>query len=210
MKRCLPALIACLLVVVCGVVHGFWTDRWRPPTEAAEAAARMDALPQEIGDWKGETVPDKNPTAGGTAGSIQRRYTNRRTGESVSIYLVCGRVGPVAEHTPDVCYVAAGFDVGPKSLAAVADGASFWTADAARTKDVGDTRLRLYWAWSADGRWSAPDNPRFAFVRAPALFKLYVQRDLADGGPAAQEEPCVNFLRALLPELNKTLFSTGP
>jgi hypothetical protein len=62
--------------------------------ETAAAAARMEQLSMDLGDWSGQVVEDKNPSASGTAGSIQRRYVNRKTGEAVNIYLVCGRPGP--------------------------------------------------------------------------------------------------------------------
>ena len=42
MTRLLTALAASVLVIACGVVHGFWTDRWQQPVETAAAAARMD------------------------------------------------------------------------------------------------------------------------------------------------------------------------
>lgn len=128
MTRLIPALTASALVIVCGVVHGFWTDRWQgQPVETADAAARMDALPLEIGDWSGAVLEVKQPRAGDVAGTIQRRYQNLRTGEEVSVYMVCGRPGPVSIHTPEVCYAASGFVVGAKSRVAVREhGGDFW------------------------------------------------------------------------------------
>jgi hypothetical protein len=209
MKRYLPAAVACLLVLVCGVVHGFWTDRWRPPAETAAAAARMADLPLRLGDWDGQDLELKGTQPGGTAGALERKYVNRRTGEALTIYLVCGRPGPVAIHTPDVCYGSSGYEIGPRSKAGPRDGGEFWTADASRSTATDETRLRVYWAWNAGGGWSAPDDARLAFVRAPVLYKLYVQRELTGEGRAAQEEPCLAFLRVLLPELDRALFAPG-
>ena len=48
MTRFLTALVASALVIVCGAVHGFWSDRWQQPVETAAAAARMDALPLSL------------------------------------------------------------------------------------------------------------------------------------------------------------------
>ena len=62
MTRLFTALVASVLVIACGVVHGYWTDRWQPPAETAAAAARMDALPLEVGDWNGTPIEVKNPT----------------------------------------------------------------------------------------------------------------------------------------------------
>ena len=68
MTRFLLALAASALVIVCGVVHGYWTDRWQQqPAETAAAAARMDALPLHIDDWSGEALTVKDPRAAGVA-----------------------------------------------------------------------------------------------------------------------------------------------
>ena len=213
MTRVLTALVASALILACGVVHGFWSDRWQPPVETAAAAARMDALPMEVGDWVGSVVEVKNPQAGGVAGAIERHYENRRTGDAVSVFLVCGRPGPVSIHTPEACYAANGFVVGAKSRAAARDkGGDFWSADAVKTKAAEETRLRIYWGWNDGNGWTAPDDARWTFVayrRSPVLFKLYVLRDLGGPAPASKDEPCQAFLRAMLPELDRTLFAPG-
>jgi hypothetical protein len=213
MIRILTTLAACVLILAAGVVHGFWSDRWQPPAETAAAAARMDALPMEVGDWVGSAVDVKNPQSGGLAGTLERRYENRRTGDAVSVFLVCGRPGPVSIHTPEACYTANGFTVGLKSRAEVREkNGEFWSADAVKTAAAEETRLRIYWSWNDGGGWTAPVDARWTYVarrRSPVLFKLYVLRDL--GGPiqASKDEPCQTFLQAMLPELDRTLFGPG-
>ncbi len=112
MTRLLTALVASALVIACGVVHGYWSDRWQPPAETAAAAARMETLPAEAGDWVSSPVELKNPQNGGVSGTLYRRYENHRTGDAATVFLVCGRAGPVSIHTPEVCYAADGFVVG--------------------------------------------------------------------------------------------------
>ena len=215
MTRFILALAASTLVIVCGVVHGFWTDRWQGrPVETADAAARVDALPMEIGDWSGEALAVKDPQAGGVAGTIERHYQNRRTGDGVSVYLVCGRPGPVSIHTPEACYGASGFVLGGKSKVAVREqGGDFWSADAVKSKAGAETRLRLYWAWNAGQGWTAPEgDPRWTFTtgrHAPVLYKLYVVRDLNGPAASAAEDPCQSFLRAMLPEMDRALHAPG-
>jgi hypothetical protein len=213
MTRIITALTASALLIACGLVHGYWTDRWQPPIAAAAAAARMDAIPMEVGDWVGSPVEVKNPQSGGVAGTLERRYENRRTGESVNVYLVCGRPGPVSIHTPEACYTAGGYVVGQKSKSAIREqGGDFWSADAVKTTASEEARLRIYWSWNDGKGWTAPSDARWTFVanrRSPILYKLYVQRDL--GGPvqASKEEPCQAFLQAMLPQLDRTLFAPG-
>jgi Protein of unknown function (DUF3485) len=213
MTRLLAALAASVLVIACGVVHGFWSDRWRQPVETTEAANRLDALPLEVGDWHGTVVEVKNPTAGGVAGTLSRHYENGKTGDAVSVYMVCGRAGPASIHTPEACYGGSGYDLSGKSRVDVRpEGGAFWSADAVKTKVADVTRLRLYWGWNDGKGWTAPDDARWTFVayrHSPLLYKMYVLRDLNGGAQASKDEPCQAFLQAMLPEMDRTLFAPG-
>src|SRR5579875_916856 len=145
MKQWFAALISSVALVVCGIVHGYWTDRWAPPVETAQAAARLDAVPLVVGEWNGEVLEVKPGEAGeGVAGCIRRRYTHRQTGATLSLFLVCGRSGPVSIHTPDVCYGANGFWFNTLGRYESESGDSMWKADALRSNATEETRLRLY------------------------------------------------------------------
>src|SRR6516225_2141560 len=100
MSRYYPAFTALTLILVAGLVHGFWTDRWVVSTAPAEAAARLEQLPLEAGDWKGEPLEVNSKSAEAITGRLCRRYTNRSTGSVVTIALVSGLPGPVSIHTP--------------------------------------------------------------------------------------------------------------
>jgi hypothetical protein len=213
----LRIVIALAVVIPCGVVYGLWTDRWVVSDEPGASAAKLAGLPLTVGEWEGEAmaVDTRGRAMAGVAGHLARRYRNRLNGGAVSVLLVCGRPGPVAVHTPDVCYDGAGYDLAapPARFAVSSDPAlppaEFWVADFLRVESAVPTRLRIFWAWSADGAWNAPDNPRLAFARFPALYKLYVLREAAVAGERPEDEPCTEFLRRLLPELAKCLFP-GP
>ena len=45
MSRLLPFLVGVALLLGAGIVHGLWTDRWRPSQELADAAAALSQLP---------------------------------------------------------------------------------------------------------------------------------------------------------------------
>jgi hypothetical protein len=211
MMRWFAVLIGSAALIACGIVHGYWTDRWQPPVETEQAAARLDTIPLELGDWDGEVNEVKPGQAGaGVAGCIQRRYLNRKTGAVVSMFLVCGRPGPVAIHTPEVCYGASGYMVGTKSQVDVADGGDhFWQTDAIRASATEETRLRLFWAWNGGNGWTASPDARVEFVRYPVLHKLYVVRELSSLNETSRHEPCQAFLSVLLPALRKTVFAAG-
>ena len=44
---------AVILIVGAGLVHGAWTERWRPSREVASLAARFESVPLAVGDWNG-------------------------------------------------------------------------------------------------------------------------------------------------------------
>jgi hypothetical protein len=217
MTRWLLAGTASLALIAAGIVHGFWTDRWSPSVDTDEAAQRLANVPFVIGDWEGKEIENPSQPGPGVAGCLQRRYTNHRLGVTVVIALVNGRPGPVATHTPEVCYGASGFLVGKRSTVQVPldkDGpsAQFWTSDAVRTKATEETKIRLFWAWNGGQGWVASKDARQQFPRFqhPVLHKLYVLRDISGTDMTRktdnQTEPCQAFLEVLLPVLDRVLF----
>jgi uncharacterized protein DUF3485 len=209
MLRLLPPLVAAVLIVGTGIVHGFWSDRWVPAIEPQKAAERLATIPMSVGEWDGKEPDTPGESVPGVVGSVQRRFTNRMTGATVMLALVCGRPGPVSIHTPDSCYAASGYTLAGQSVIAVSLGADFWTGDAVRVKATEETRLRLFWAWNAGQGWTAPDDARTTFARQPVLHKLYVLRELNSLAEPVKDDPALAFIRALLPELNAHLFAPG-
>jgi hypothetical protein len=205
MKKWIAAILASVLLVASGVVHGLWTDRWGAPPDVRGAAADLEKLPLDFGPWKGSDVK-AGPTVAGVAGCVQRRYEHRQTGMVVTVALVCGRPGPVSIHTPEACYGASGFQVGGRQRVEVPGQGVFWKSDATRTTATDEMRLRIFYGWHGSKGWTAPDDPRMAFPKEHVLHKLYVVREL-QGGTEARGEPCEEFLRAALPELARTVLS---
>jgi hypothetical protein len=77
-------------------------------------------------------------------------------------------------------------------------------SDAGKTAPV---RQEVLWSWTTQGKWQTPRSPRLAFARYPMLCKVYVMRPLqGDKEPAGDEAGADEFLRLLLPEVQKCLF----
>jgi hypothetical protein len=211
MYRLLFSLLATVLVLACGLVHGYWTDRWYPPKDTVEAAARLEQVPLTVGEWDGHDLDVKATSIEPLlAGHMTRRYVNRVNGETISIALVVGRPGPVSIHTPDVCYTAGGFVITSQSTAKVPGrNEEFLTMDAVKTTQTSESRIRLYWAWNAGQGWVTAGDPRTAFAHHRVLYKLYVTRDQNNLGEPSREDPCVSFMESLLPVLDQTLFGAG-
>ncbi|HEV3205172.1 MAG TPA: exosortase-associated EpsI family protein [Gemmataceae bacterium] len=212
MVRLIPTASAVVLVIGLGIVHGLWTDRWVHSEEPGRAAARLASISLTLGEWQGRRLQLDERQLGGISGYFYGRYVHSRTGKSISAFLVAGRPGPVAEHTPDVCYQASGYEVGTAHHFSLGKDehsphAEFWTSLLKKTKAADQIRLRIYWAWSFNGDWSAPENPRWTFAGRSVLYKLYVIREIQAGEDSREDAACSDFLKEFLPEFQKTQFA---
>jgi hypothetical protein len=115
----------------------------------------------------------------------------------VVVSLTSGPPGAVATHTPDVCYPAGGYKTvkSPKVETVDLPGggtATFLVAEFEKATASGQPdRHRVRWAWTTDGKWGVPGNPRFAFVRSPELFKLYVVTPVDPAASGTDDPPAV-------------------
>jgi Protein of unknown function (DUF3485) len=206
-------LTAAAFVIGVGLVHGSWTNRWRPAPALTALGGRLESLPMVIGDWTATPyqLPPRELAAAGAVGSLSRRYTDASRGVTVSVLLLSGLPGDICTHTPDACYPGAGFTLGPAAVFSRGYGsperpAEFRTALATRG-GVNPSVLRIFWSWNDTHGWSAPENQRWKFAAVPALCKLYVIRETAGREVDPRNDPCNDFLALLLPELDRCVFS---
>src|SRR5262249_34842779 len=155
-----------------------------------------------FGDWVGQGL-EMDPRTFALTGCRSyaiRSYVNRRTGETIEVTIVCGRPGPASIHTPDVCFRGAGFELAGEpsawTVTSSKEESPFQAALFHRSQASGALDLRVLWSWSAPGAWQAPENPRIAFASQPALFKLYVIRQMLRDDEPLAEDPCNAFIRA--------------
>ena len=210
MRRALVLnLLAVALLILHGIVHGWWSGRWSDGRELDAAADRLANVPLTLGEWNGEPMQlnAKRQAMGEIRGSLLRRYVHRQHRTVLSLLIVCGEAGPIAVHTPDVCYRGAGFDLaGPVRPLTVGSGPEAeFQASLFRKRGEEAAALQIFWSWNDGQGWRTPAHPRFAFGGAPALYKLYVVREMASA-PGSGPDRGVEFLRVLLPELEKVLF----
>jgi hypothetical protein len=200
-----------MLLILGGVVHGVWTNRWGRSEEAHQAAAKLDGISLKLGLWEGQRqtlTAAQVSQLQDVSGHFLAKYENVRHGNSVLVFVVAGRPGPIAEHTPDICYQAGGYKMtGNRRVSE--PGGDFWTAVVAKTQAADQKRLRIYWAWGSRGEWSAPDNPRLTYAGQPALYKLYLIHEATSLDDTADEEPCRDLIKKLLPELQRALFGVS-
>src|SRR5262245_7859111 len=105
-------LAVCALIVACGYGHGVLTDRWSVSRELTDAVVRLEKVPRQLGDWlavKDWEMDPRMKAMGGVEGYIDRVFQNSRELTPITVFLVCGRSGPVSVHTPDLCYQGIGY-----------------------------------------------------------------------------------------------------
>jgi hypothetical protein len=214
MQRSVVTALAIVAVLVTGIVHGVWTGRWAISDEPGASVARLPNVSMELGDWQGQTLDAESQQLGDASGCLLRRYTNKFTGASVTVFLLCGRPGPVAIHPPDSCYAAGGYEVlTPSHFKAPAEAgaaaAEFRVARMRKKRAGEQSQLRIFWSWNDGNGWRVPSNPRWTFAWSRVLFKLYLVRELSDFEEPLDDDPGIDLMRRLLPELDEVLFSSS-
>lgn len=216
--RLLPALALLALVIASGLTHGLWTNRWAVSRSLEEALARLDRVPSVVDDWEG-TDFELNPRqleVGQIDGCLARRYRHREDGREITVLLVCGLPGPIAVHTPDICYSGAGYTPAAPPIAEPIpidpslESAVFKTAEFRKTEAILPESLRIFWSWSDGEAWEAPEHPRPHFMTSGALYKLYVMCGHQEHDKPKAIKTCKDFITVFIPELSKTIGSDIP
>jgi hypothetical protein len=179
--------VSVLALVVCGaLVNGAVTQRWNVFESRAELTDRLHALELRFEDWQPSEVPTEMPLNERST-ATSRRYASP-AGRLAVVSFISGIPGSVATHTPDVCYPGSGYKVlrgMRKEPFTLPDGRACvaYVADFEKKTQTKVDRVRVRWAWTTDGAWTAPDNPRWQFagqLRAPVLYKVYIATPLSD------------------------------
>ena len=220
-------IAAGLVVLLCGgLAQGLMSHRWLPNAAVQNATFALYDIPSEIGNWTSEDIdlPEADQKTGGIAGYVQRTYRDRSTGTEVSFLLVAGESGPISVHPPTACFSGRGYNVvrQPGILAIARSGTEspnatitnpdasknhvFNQADFANSAIDDVSLIRVCWAWSTNGHWEAPANPRLQFASLPYLYKLYVSERWIPNGDVRQDAGAAQqFLMTALPLLRERL-----
>jgi hypothetical protein len=194
-----------LVTLLVGAVYGHFSQRWGPSPDLLAAGEQLNTFPTTLGEWHLEKVEPKDEGVIQTlacTGYVNRRYVNRRTGETVGVALVVGPSGPIAVHTPEICYSSRAYTIaasGEKTPIEGRDGHShvFWSVTF-EPKELGTESLRVYYAWTPGGDWHASQAPRFEYGGAPILYKIQVSGLLGPEAGKDRSDPAHDFLSQLV------------
>lgn len=206
MKQLLLATTMCCLLLALGIYHGLATDRWVAAATDTDAVKKFGDLPLTIDDWIGEALP-RGETDDDKTSVSNCRFINRINGRWILTSLTTGRSGRVSIHDPEHCYLGSGYkviDAIRQESIDLPSGrmAKFWTGHFEKKKPTGVESIRIYWGWSVDGQWQAPDYPRLFFAGKPTLHKLYLIHPVSE---EAEEDstPYRDFMVKYLTEVNR-------
>ncbi len=195
-----------ILSAITAVAQGYLDGQLENDQQRAELAAKLEELPESFGDWKRLEASDLPKSAAQILqcyGHVNHVYWNSKTGSQVSVAVLLGPRGPIAVHTPDICYQSVGtVPEGSREATYVSDEKEsdrFWRIRF-RTDREPKPHLEVWYAWSDGGPWYASENPRFWMTQS--LYKIQVAaKPAADGN----QSDCQLFLKDFLPILRNRI-----
>ncbi len=196
------------LTVVSGVAHGFLDGRWGGGQSGHAYGEKLQLLPDQIGGWTSLgnlELPKSTTDMLRCYGYCFRAYRNSQTGQQVTMAILVGPRGPIAVHSPDICYPSQGMKARnkrrPVTIETTGEVNRFWHVIFEPKNEIGQS-IEVFYAWSDGKSWHASEDPRF--WPAFHLYKIQLAGSPPEGGkPSAGEE----FLKTALPELMKVLVS---
>ncbi|EMI44601.1 exosortase-associated EpsI family protein [Rhodopirellula sp. SWK7] len=197
-SRIAATAVLVVLTLMSGAVHGYLDGRWSVNRDLTALGSVLDDLPDEIGEWKLHETQELDPGAAQLLrcyGSVVRVYRNEANGAVVNLAIMFGPRGPIAVHTPEICYSSIGTNqVGEREVERVGGAGedSLWSVRFA-VDPLPDPSLEVWYGWSSGGEWQARENPRFWFT--DALYKIQIAGPAGDGVNC----PVKDFAASLLP-----------
>jgi hypothetical protein len=203
--RWLALALALAIPLAGGVLYGNYSQRWNKPAESVAAATALKSLPREVGRWKAAEDLVIEPAALqqlDCAGYVYRRYVNQDSGQSIKMVIVAGPPGPIAVHTPEICFSSRAYDIQNERTAVSLERSpgrphSFWMVDFV-TRNAFADRLRVYYAWSLGETWAASRSPRFSYAGAPLLYKIQVAATVPPRSSDESADSVRQFVEQLL------------
>jgi Protein of unknown function (DUF3485) len=205
-----PLVMAATIAIVSGLAHGWLNDRWVSKPNVDAIAAKLDELPNEFGDWQlvdNQELPDFAQSQLQCYGYKLQVYENTKTGRRLTVAVLFGPRGPIAVHTPEICYSGQGvMPMGDRAREVIDIGNedhSFWRISLNSRRDS-KTQLEAYYAWSEGSKWQAAEYPRLWLTG-----KLYKIQLACQPTNAGEVSDAVLFLKEFLPKLQPLLVKTS-
>jgi hypothetical protein len=201
---------ALAIILLGGVAHGVLSNRWGVAEDIQSLGKQLNSIPMEIGPWKCEEegILDDRTIYGilEANGYISRVYVHQATGEAVNVFLVFGPKGPIAVHTPEICYSARAVTQTSErqSVPCEYDGqdGSIWKLGF-ESNSIDKRKMSVYYGWTDGGPWQAAKSPRF--WRTDFLYKIQTSSQAT----GKKEDSTDEFFKVFMPEVRKVMRKTA-
>jgi len=206
----IPLCVAATIAIASGLAHGWLDGRWVNKPDVDAIAAKLKELPSQVGDWmlvENQELSESAQSLLHCYGSSLQVYQNSNTGRRVNVAVLFGPRGPIAVHTPEICYSGQGLkQAGETKREAIEVGGeenTVWRVNFLSTLDS-KPELDAYYAWSDGGKWQAADYPRVWLTGK--LYKIQLACQPTENGGVSD---AVLFLQQFLPKLQPLLVKTS-
>ncbi|TWT81170.1 hypothetical protein CA13_26180 [Planctomycetes bacterium CA13] len=204
-----PFAAVIVLTLLSGIVHGYLDGRWSKSENLIQQGARLNELPDRCGDW---TLAEKQQLDSGALsllrcyGSEVRVYQHDKSEAKVTVAVMFGPRGPIAVHTPEVCYSSVGTEqVGQRQIEGItteSDAHQLWSVQFS-VDNSPEPALDVWYGWSNGGAFQASEYPRFWMTEN--LYKIQIasptNETIAQSSGDGSLRFCRDFLQAFLPQL---------
>jgi hypothetical protein len=221
----------CSVLVLAGTLGAGWmhaslTHAWGSPHDMQRAFDRLDRakLPQQMGDWRFDRdVPFTADVLHvlQQPAHLSKVYENMRTGDIVTVAVIAGHPGPVAVHTPEICFSSRDYQMGgERSRQQITAGDErahdFWKIGF-NPRDPGDLPLTVLYGWSTGTTWEAATHPRYSYGGLSHLYKIQLAVSTATDSTSsastssadAAYDPAADFLTQFLSHLQPLLVESN-
>jgi hypothetical protein len=162
--------------------------------------------------WKGvdDKLPPEIARATGCKDYIFRTYTDSATGVRLSLIVLYGPPMEVIEHAPEKCYPYAGYAMvgGLETRYVPVDDHDHTVPFSSMVFQKGEgatiDRKEVYYTWHY-GQWSPARAITKQIERTPGMYKVHLDRAVAERESREQASPCESFLSLLIPEMDRRI-----
>lgn len=205
----IPLCAAATIALLSGLAHGWLDGRWVDKPNVEAIAGKLKELPNQFGDWflvEDQKLPEGAQNQLHCYGYTLQVFQNSKTGRRVTSAVLFGPRGPIAVHTPEICYSGQGvIPSGTRSREVVDVGGeehAVWRVSLQSKRDS-KPELESYYAWSDGSKWLAAEYPRVWLTSR--LYKIQLSCQPTKEGEVSD---AILFLREYLPKLQPLLVKT--
>ena len=210
-------VVGCAALASSGVVRAIQDRRFEVEKGyLQECPFPLKSIPAEIEGWRivegGDKTLDQLTTRiTGATDHFIRTYVDELTGVTLSVLVLFGPAEPVLPHTPQICYPSCGFTQVEDPTDRIIKGSDgqpslFRTSVYAKSGGRMTIREVVYHSFRLEGPWSPDVAAGRKFPRKnPGIFKVQVQRRVAEGERHDRDDPIETFLSRLIPEIERRI-----